>query len=262
MRLLEYLRESVASVLFVRTCAVCGCRVEGEKDGTVDRYVCRRCMAILPRTEQFRLRNNRLEDLFFKNQAFVRAAAFLFYHGDDNTMLPSMPQFWKSGLFFRGQSDRLNMVQTLVHRFKYMQQPEIAYELGIKAAKEGCLTDFFDGIDVIIPVPLHPRRLRKRGYNQSEYIARALSDVTKVPVATGYLVRKRDNPQQAMKSGAEREENVRDLFKVLYPEELFRKHILLVDDVVTTGSTIRSCMDALKDCYGCSISVFTLALAR
>lgn len=260
MHLIEYLRDSVASVLFVRTCAACGCRVEGEKDGDTDRYVCCSCMDALPRTEHFWLRNNRMEDLFFKNHAFVRAAAFLYYRGDDS--LPSMLQYWKRGIKIMLQPDRHNMVQTLVHRFKYMRQPEIAYELGLKAAQEGIKTDFFDGIDVIIPVPLHRWRLRQRGYNQSEYIARALSEVTKVPMATSYLVRKRDNPQQAMKSSEEREENVRDLFKVRYPEELFRKHILLVDDVVTTGSTVRSCMEALKECLGCSISVFSLAIAR
>ncbi|MBQ4507667.1 MAG: ComF family protein [Paludibacteraceae bacterium] len=259
MRLLQYLCDSVASVLFVRTCAACGCRVEGEKDGNIDRYICCRCMALLPRTEHFLLRNNKLEDMFYKEQAFVRAAAFLYYRGDDS--LPSMPH-WRRGVTFMQQLDRHTMVQALVHRFKYMKQPEVAYELGLKAAKEGILTDFFDGIDVIIPVPLHPRRLRKRGYNQSEYIAKALSEVTKVPMATGYLVRKRDNPQQAMKSGAEREENVRDLFKVRYPEELFRKHILLVDDVVTTGSTIRACMEALRECLWCSISVFAIAIAH
>jgi len=153
------------------------------------------------------------------------------------------------------------MVQLLVHKFKYMHQPEIAYYLARKAAQEGMSSGFFDDMDVIIPVPLHKRRLRLRGYNQAEYIAQALSDVTKLPLHTGYLVRKRDNPQQATKIGAERVDNVRDLFKVLYPEELFRKHILLVDDVVTTGSTVRACMDALKACYGCRISVFSLTIA-
>ena len=123
-------------------------------------------------------------------------------------------------------------------------------------------SDFFDEIDCIIPVPLHKKRFRSRGYNQSEYIAQALSDVTGIPMDTSHLTRERNNPQQALKSGTERKQNVEGIFAVNHPEELYRKHILLVDDVLTTGSTLLSAITTLEVCKGAKFSVFVLAKAR
>lgn len=122
--------------------------------------------------------------------------------------------------------------------------------------------DFFDGIDVIIPVPLHKNRLRSRGYNQSEYIARGLSDVTGIPMDTSHLTRVRDTPQQALLTGENRHHNVADAFAVNHPEQLYHQHILLVDDLFTTGETMRSCLKAMKRFRGAKFSVFALCKAR
>lgn len=231
MFVMMWLGESVLSVFYPRVCVICGQRMD------TNEHICADCMHSLPRTEHATLRNNRLEDLFVKDNRFVRGAAFLFYDDDGS-------------------------VRRLIHELKYAENPWLAYELAHAAALEYATTDFFEGIDSIVPIPLHPHRLRTRGYNQSLYIAKGLSDVTNIPIDVQHLSRVRNNPQQALKVGEERERNVVDIFKTSYPEEMYRKHILLVDDVITSGLTIRSAMNAMKTFKGCSISVFTLVHSK
>lgn len=227
----------ISSVLFPRLCPICGERVEGETEYHRPRYICKHCIERLPRTEQAAERGNSTEDKFYHHPQFATGAAFLFYAKGDK-------------------------IREVVHAFKYRRQPEIAYQLAHTAATDFLQSDFFDEIDYIIPIPLHKRRFRSRGYNQSEYIAQALSDVTGIPLDTSHLTREYNNPQQALKSGAERKENVEGVFAVNHPEELYRKHILLVDDVLTTGSTLLSAMTTLEACKGAKFSVFVLAKAR
>lgn len=194
-------------------------------------------MASLPRTEHADLRDNVTEQLFCDNRRFQRGASYLFFE--------------------KGAG-----VQELVHRFKYGHQAELAEYLGREAAYEYLEADFFEGIDLIIPVPLHPRRLRKRGYNQAEFVARGISRATGIPTDTlEHIHRLRDTPNQARLEKDKREANVANAFAINHPEELYRKHILLVDDVVTTGATIRAVMNALTPARGCKISVFTLGKA-
>lgn len=209
--------------------------------------VCEDCITALPRTEQAAIRQNGTEmaltgktkDIVAAAKAMhlTRAAAFLFYEKDDP-------------------------IQRLIHRMKYSDQPLIGYQLGRQAAMEVQDTDFFDGIELIIPIPLHPRRLRERGYNQSEYIARGISDYTGIPVDTSHVTRVRNTPKQAMQSGEGRKHNVEDAFGVNHPEQMYHKHILLVDDLVTTGETARSCIRAMRLFRGAKITVFALCKAR
>ena len=161
-------------------------------------------------------------------------------------------------LFF----DKESTIRDVVHAMKYKDRPEIAYQLGRQAALEMQYADFFDEIDVIVPIPLHPKRLRERGYNQSEYIARGISDVTGIPVDTTHVERVRNTPQQALQRGEDRMKNVEGAFAVNHPEQLYHKHILLVDDLITTGETARACLKAMKRCRGAQFSVFSLCKAR
>lgn len=228
----RYAFRGVLSLFYPHCCACCGRLLEDPHEP-----ICSPCLQRLPRTEQATLHPNMTEELFLDNTRFRRGAAFLFY-------------------------DKKSPVRRMFHRMKYQRRPEIAYTLAREAAYEFEQADFFEGIDLIIPIPLHPKRLRQRGYNQSEYIARALSEVTGIPYDTTHITRVRNNPQQALMQGAEREQNVRDIFRVNHPEELYRKHILIVDDLITTGNTIRSSMTALNDCRGATYSVFSLGKAR
>ena len=158
--------------------------------------------------------------------------------------------------------EKEHVLQQVVHRMKYAERPEIGYQLGRQAAIEMQYADFFEGIDLIVPVPLHPRRLRERGYNQSEYIARGISEVTGIPIDTTHVTRQRHTPKQAMQKGEERIENVRDAFAVNHPEQMYGKHILVVDDLITTGETMRSCLKAMKRFRKAKFTVFALCKAR
>ena len=208
--------------------------------------ICKDCLRTLPRTEQAALRQNETEYVlagevndFVKRMKVMhldKAAAFLHYEKD-------------------------HPIQHAIHKMKYADQPLIGYQLGRLAATEMLYADFFDGIDVIMPVPLHSKRLRERGYNQSEYIARGISDVTGIPIDTIHLLRIRNTPKQALQSGAERKHNVADAFAVEHPEQLYRKHILVVDDLITTGETMRSCLKAMRRFRGAQFTVFALCKA-
>ena len=229
---MNYLWHSLLSLFYPHCCAMCGSLLEDETQ-----TLCPQCIQRLPRTEQSSLRGNLTETLFADLPRFERGAAFLFF-------------------------DKGADVQRLVHKMKFHEQPQIAYDLSREAAYDFMQADFFEDIDLIIPIPLHPHRLRERGYNQSEWIARALSEATGIPVDTTHVCRIRNNPQQALQKASDRATNVEGVFAVNHPEELYRKHILIVDDLITTGNTARACIKALRPCRGARFSVFALGKAR
>jgi ComF family protein len=217
--------------------------------------LCPTCLASLPRTEQAELRQNETEmALAGVNPFYVRDAGQQMVRAQKAMHLKRAAAF----LFFEKEQP----IQDVIHKMKYADQPMIAYRLGREAAMEMQYADFFDEIDVIIPIPLHENRLRSRGYNQSEYIARGLSEVTGIPLDTTHVTRIKDTPKQAQQKGADRKANVADAFAVNHPEQLYHKHILLVDDLLTTGETMRSCLKAMKRFRGAKFSVFALCKAR
>ena len=244
------LRTALMSIFYPHTCPMCD-KYIGERavsDGTkAHGSLCDECMQSLPRTEQAALQENSTEMVLWgevRSKAAARktmhmdhAAAYLFY-------------------------EKEQPIQQLVHRMKYSDQPLIGYYLGREAAKEFLYADFFEGIDLIVPMPLHTNRLRSRGYNQSEYIARGLSDVTGIPVDTAHVERIRDTPHQALQRGEERKTNVANAFAVRLPEQLYHKHILIVDDLITTGETMRACLHAMRIIRGARFSIFALCKAR
>ncbi|MCR5050981.1 MAG: ComF family protein [Paludibacteraceae bacterium] len=222
------IHTALFNVLFPHLCPMCGSYCE---------RICDKCISNLPRTEQDVLRDNCTEDALADVAHLKRAAAFMFF-------------------------EKEHPVQLLIHKMKYADQPLIGYQLGRQAAQEFLCSDFFDGVQLIIPVPLHRNRLRSRGYNQSEYIARAISEVTGIPIDTTHVTREKDTPQQALQTGEERKNNVADAFAVNHPEQLYHKHILLVDDLITTGETVKACLRAMRTIRGATFSVFALGKAR
>lgn len=227
-----------------QVCPMCEAYIgEAAQPGTL----CKGCMNMLLRTEQALLRDNSTEMALLNGHSSMvaarkrlhlqRAAAWLFYEKD-------------------------TPLQRAIHLMKYSDQPQIGYQLGRQAAIEIQYTDFFDGIDLILPVPLHKNRMSSRGYNQSEYIARGLSEITGIPLDTTHLTREKDTPQQALQSGEDRRNNVADAFAVNHPEQLYHKHLLLVDDLITTGETAKACIRGMRPVRGATISVFALCKAR
>ena len=146
------------------------------------------------------------------------------------------------------------------YHLKYGGRKDLGEIMGRFMAAELLESGFFRGIDVIVPVPLHPRKQRIRGYNQSEYIARGIAAVTGLSLDTSSVVRKRHTETQTSKSAYERWENVDGMFRLDCPERFAGKHVLLVDDVLTTGATTTACADAFRDVEGMCISVLTLAV--
>ena len=241
------LLSNLLDLLCPHTCPMCGAYVEevkGERQKA--KVLCEKCLQDLPRTEQAALLQNETEYVlagevhdFVKRMKVMhldKAAAFMHYEKD-------------------------HPIQEAILKMKYADQPLIGQQLGHVAAMDMLYADFFDEIDVIIPVPLHPRRMRERGYNQSEYIAKGISEVTGIPVDTTHVTRIKNTPKQALQSGEGRKHNVADAFAVNHPEQLYRKHILVVDDLITTGETMRSCLKAMKQIRGAKFSVFALCKA-
>ena len=152
-------------------------------------------------------------------------------------------------------------VQHLIHELKYKGNGEAGVFLGQELGKSIKEAPLFKGIDYLIPVPLHPKRERKRGYNQSMMIAQGISEVTGIPVGDTFLVRSVNTATQTRKSKEERWQNVKNIFDVKHPERLEGKYILLIDDVLTTGATLEACALKLSLIPGITISCATAACA-
>ena len=150
--------------------------------------------------------------------------------------------------------------QKLIHSLKYHGNKKLGYELGRMAATTYRETGLFDTVDLLLPVPLHPKRMRQRGYNQSEWIAYGIRSVTGIAVDTSPLSRIKKTESQTRKQIFERSENVEDIFRVENTDTLKNKHILLVDDVITTGSTMNACAEAMKAISGIRISILGIAV--
>ena len=223
----------VASLIFPRTCPVCGAAMP--RNGGV---VCTMCEITAPLTNLWLERGNAMEQRFWGLMPVEAASAF----------------FW----FVEGSAWR-----NVVHRFKYSGAWRTAYELGRwygACMKEGGL---YDAVDVVVPVPLHPRRLIARGYNQSEHLADGIARELGVGVERGCMRRHRYNASQTRQLAQGRWENVEGIFSVRRPERLAGRHVLLVDDVFTTGATMISCGSALlAAAEGVRLSVATLAVSR
>jgi len=153
-------------------------------------------------------------------------------------------------------------VQNLMHRFKYKGVKEIGNLLGNMAGAQLIKNEVFKTADLIIPVPLHKKRLRQRGYNQSACFAEGLAHQLNALVEENNLVRPTATETQTHKSRFDRFKNMQEVFLVLDPEKLKNKHVLLVDDVITTGSTLEACGAELLKVEGLKLSIATIAYAE
>ena len=223
--------KDLISLLFPRYCKVCGRRLTHSEN-----HLCISCLLELPRTHYEQIPENLLMQHFIEWPEVVSATAYLYYY--------------KEGKY-----------SSLIHHLKYHDHPEVGTYLGRLAATELRESGFFDGIDLIIPVPLSRKRYRQRGYNQSDYIAQDISEVTHIALRTDCLVRTVDTDTQTHKSKEERWKNTKDIFQVVNPETLKGKHLLLIDDVATTGATLHACASTLLTLPGVRISIFALAKA-
>lgn len=230
MKWLKDLWDDFLSLLFPRICYGCGCHLMRN-----EKVICTECLVLIPRTGYETQSGNPVEQLFWGRCSVHRAAAFSYY-------------------------TRGSRIRNLIHNLKYRGIREVGTELGSIYGSILKNSGFLNGVDMILPVPLHPSKERKRGYNQSLIICEGISSVTGIEVRTDALVRPVKTQTQTRRSRFERWTNVEGIFQVK-DAGVAGKHILLVDDVITTGSTIEACVNELSAIEGVTVSVAALACA-
>jgi competence protein ComFC len=159
--------------------------------------------------------------------------------------------------FLKGTS-----TQKLLHALKYQNKPEMGLFLGKEIAKRVRVSSFLSGVDVIIPVPLHPKKEFQRGYNQSEQLAKGISEITAIPIDKQFIKKLSHSGSQTKRGRFQRWDNVSGNFGVL-PKSFDYSHILLVDDVITTGATIEALVTQIrKSKPALRISIVSLAVTK
>jgi ComF family protein len=223
--------DDCISLLFPRLCYACGNHLLRN-----EKLICTECYVVIPRTNYHTDKNNPVAMLFWGRCLIEKAAAFSYYN-------------------------KGSRIRRLIHNLKYNGIKDLGYELGRLYGLSLHSSGFTDDIDMIIPVPLHPAKQRIRGFNQSELICRGLSETVSLPVDISSLERIVVSATQTKRSRYDRWTNVEGIFRVTDPLKISGKHILLVDDVITTGSTIESCTTELLKTEGVRVSVVALAFA-
>ncbi len=209
--------------IFPRFCDACGRRL-----GIGEKHLCIECLRQLPRTHYHLMKVSPLEQTYWGLVPIERAVAFMYY-GDD-------------------------IVKNIVHKFKYHHKTDLGVYIARLYADEISTSGFFDNIDAIVPVPLAWRKKWKRGYNQCDLLAKGISMQTGLPVWKDVVKRVVNNPTQTVRGFFERQENVEAVFQLQCPEKITGKHLLLIDDVITSGATTLSCMQELIKAGGVRLS--------
>ena len=223
--------SDLIDIIFPRSCSVCGNPLSGSEQD-----ICINCLMELPRIGEYKT-DNPIEKLFWGILPVERVASYIHYSKE-------------------------SPYNNLIHRMKYSDRPEIGERMAETAANELMKQGFFTGIDIIVPLPLSKKKKRQRGYNQCDYIAKGISKATGITVDSNSVIRHIANATQTHKHRDERWKNVENIFSVTDAAALSGKHILLVDDVLTTGATLTSCGSAILTAVpDAKISIFTLACA-
>ena len=225
--------KRLLDLLVPRHCACCGQRLSGNVV-----TLCSNCNRSLPRTYYLQTPlDNEMARHFWGKFPILRAASLFFYMPGSDTA-------------------------ALVKDMKYHNQPSLAQDMGYFLAEESLPTGFFEGVDLLVPVPLTKRRERQRGYNQSYELAVGIRRATGISIGRKVLRRVHFAESQTEKSGVQRTENVENAFVLDRPEEVRGRHILLVDDIVTTGATIAACGRELAKAGDVTVSVLSLCFTK
>jgi ComF family protein len=228
---LNELKQGLMHLFYPRLCEGCSRPLVGRED-----ILCISCALALPETGYHHITGNETELRFAGRIPYIYATTFAYFTAD-------------------------GLLQHLLHRLKYSGKQEIGYYLGKcfgqRLLDAGRVTD----VDIIIPVPLHKAKHAQRGYNQSLLIAQGMSEVMGIPAADDVLVRVKNTNSQTKKTRTERVNNMSDAFEVKNKGALTGKHVLLCDDVLTTGATLEACALALLKEESLKISIATIGIA-
>lgn len=203
-----------------------------------ERTLCAQCLSCLPRTGyHLNAENNSMLHLLMDKVPIERAAAWVYY----------MPH---------------SEVSQLVYHLKYHHRADYGIALGRMMALEMLPSDFFAGVTMIVPVPVSASRRRQRGYNQSEMLAEGIAQVTQLPVVRDALVRRSFTVSQTRLTHEERRKNVEGAFALSETHRLDGQHVLLVDDICTTGATLRACLSAMASVGGVRFTLLTFGFSH
>ncbi len=224
--------DGLVNLFYPEVCLSCGQPlVRGEK------LACTECLYQIRRTNYHLQKENPVAQLFYGRMELEFASSYFGF-------------------------DKGGILQKLMHHLKYKDNPEVGHLLGTHAGMGLKQSPFLPLVDCIIPVPLHKKKLKQRGYNQSEKISHGMASVLGCSVDVKSLMRCNYAGSQTKLNREDRWQNVKDNFRVIQPENLRDKHVLLVDDVLTTGATLEACYAALQVVQGVKVSIVTLARAQ
>jgi ComF family protein len=227
---IKILLSNLVSLLYPDLCVICGDPlIEQEK------FFCFSCFLKLPKTNYHLIPENQAIERLAGRVSLEKASSYFYYN--------------KGGV-----------AQKLVSEIKYRGNRNLGEWIGNYIAKDMITSGFFQGIDYIVPIPLHRSREKKRGFNQAEKIAEGISQVTEIPLVTNNVFREKANISQTGKGVFDRWKNTQFLFNLKNPVLFKEKHILLIDDVLTTGSTLEAVAQCLLKAQSIKISILTLAI--
>lgn len=218
-------------LIFPNLCICCNGHLSNQ-----EKHLCDLCVYNLPLFEFNKLKNNTLRKRFWGILPLDDCFAYLIFENN-------------------------NEVQKIIHEIKYNRNKELCYTMGIALGHLILSLGKVANIDFIIPVPLHKNREHQRGFNQAEILANGVSSITNVPVLIDGVNRVVDNKSQTKKNRSERDKNTENIFVITNSQVLQGKHVLLLDDVITTGATICSCGQSLLTVKNLRLSVAALATA-
>ncbi len=226
------LTSDLIQLLFPSLCNGCGTHLNyGEE------VICIKCLYDIPYTDFHLYQDNPVAKQLWNRLPFNAAMAMLHF---------------KKG----------TKVQHLMHSLKYKSQTEVGVYLGKLLGNKLKLSNQYKDIDLIIPVPLHPKKERLRGYNQSDFIAAGIAEILQVSMSNSHLIRDKSTESQTKKARFTRYENMQSVFKIINKEQLENLHVLLVDDVITTGATLEACGNALLNVGIKKLSIAAIAFAE
>ncbi|MDE3235701.1 MAG: ComF family protein [Bacteroidota bacterium] len=227
-RLQTYLKD-FSHLLFPHYCEGCGTDTLSSSS-----ILCAQCSFQLPVTNFTQTADNPVEKTFFGRVHIEKATAAFYFTKD-------------------------SLLQQLLIELKYRNHKEAGIYLGKLLGHQLQQSDRFSDIDALVPLPLNPKKEQKRGYNQAEIICKGIHEVWNKPILTNVVTRVQFTETQTKQDRVHRWQNMKDVFAVTNRQQITGKHILLVDDVVTTGATLEACAAAMQKDSGTTISIATVA---
>jgi ComF family protein len=230
-RSLANIKDSLLHLLYPQICA--GCGTDALPEGS---RICLDCLQQLPETGFERYADNPVEKMLAGRIPFFEASSQFYFSGD-------------------------SAVKEMIHQFKYNGNRELGFQLGTLMGLQLLNSGRFDEMDALIPLPLFKKKERKRGYNQAAVLCEAITRVLKVETISDVVFRPQAVSSQTHKGREERWRNLEGNFMLSDPAKIAGKHLLLVDDVITTGATLEACATALLQAAGVKLSIATLCYA-